>query len=96
MTAEHSKPSIQPLGSRVLVQPLEGESSRTNSGIYVPETAREKRQTGVVIAVGDDEDIKVQVDDRVVFARYTGTEIQLNGSEYLLVESSDILARLLE
>lgn len=95
MTAEQSKPSIQPLGSRVLVQPLEGES-RTNSGIYVPETAREKPQTGVVIAVGDDEDIKVQVDDRVVFARYTGTEIQLNGSEYLLVESSDILARLLE
>ena len=46
--------------------------------------------------MGDDEDIKVQVDDRVVFARYTGTEIQLNGSEYLLVESSDILARLLE
>ena len=43
MTAEQSKPSIQPLGSRVLVQPLEGESSRTNSGIYVPETAREKR-----------------------------------------------------
>jgi chaperonin GroES len=95
MSTNGSTPDIYPLGARVLIQPLEGES-RTNSGIYVPETAKEKPQTGMVIAIGEDEDIKVQVNDRVLFPKYSGTEIKFNGIEYLLMESSDILARLAE
>jgi len=95
MSTNGSAPNIQPLGARVLVRPLEQES-RTTSGIYVPETAKEKPQTGLVIAIGDDEDIKVQVNDKVLFAKYSGTEIKFDGAEYLLMESSDILARMTE
>ncbi len=95
MSTNGSLPNIQPLGARVLIEPLEQEG-RTNSGIFVPETAKEKPQTGLVIAIGDDEDIKVQVNDKVLFAKYSGTEIKYNGTEYTLMESSDILARIIE
>lgn len=95
MSTNGSTPNIQPLGARVLVQPLDQEG-RTNSGLYIPETAKEKPQTGLVIAIGDDEDIKVQVNDKVLFAKYTGTEIKYDRTEYLLMESSDILARLVD
>ncbi len=84
---------IEPLGARVLVQPLEGES-RTPSGIILPESAKEKPQTGLVIAIGDDESIKVKVDDKVLYAKYTGAEIKLDGIEYLLMDQNDILARM--
>jgi chaperonin GroES len=89
-----SELKIQPLGARILVKPLEQES-KTSSGLYIPETAKEKPQTGLVVAVGDDEDIKLKVDDRIVFAKYTGTEFRLDGGEYLLIDCSDVLARML-
>lgn len=95
MTGNGSHPTVQPLGARVLIKPLEQEG-RTTSGIFVPETAKEKPQTGLVVAIGDDEEIKVKVEDKVLFAKYTGTEIKLNGTEYLLMESTDILARVLD
>jgi len=79
---------IQPMGARVLVKPLEQES-KTSSGLYLPETAKEKPQTGLVVAVGDDEDIKLKVNDRVLFAKYTGTEFRLDGVDYLLMEAED-------
>lgn len=85
---------IQPLGTRVVIKPLEQES-KTASGLYIPETAKEKPQSGLVMAIGDDEDIKLKVDDRVLFAKYTGTEFKLDGEDYLLMECNDILARLL-
>jgi len=94
MSDNGSTPAIQPLGARVLIQPLEQEA-RTSSGIFVPETAKEKPQTGLVIAIGDDEEIKVSVNDKVLFAKYTGVEIKLNGKDFLLMENSDILARML-
>ncbi len=87
--------NVQPLGTRVLVKPLDQES-RTASGILLPETAKEKPQTGLVIAVGDDETIKVKPDEKVLFAKYTGTEVRLQGTDYLLMESTDILARVLD
>lgn len=86
---------IQPMGARVLIKPLEQEN-KTSSGLLLPETAKEKPQTGVVVAVGDDEDIKLKVDDKVLFAKYTGTEFKLDGVEYLLMECSDVLAKLLD
>jgi chaperonin GroES len=95
MSENGSHPAIQPLGARVLIQPLEQES-RTTSGIYVPETAKEKPQTGLVVAVGDDEEIKLQVNDKVLFAKYSGTEVKMSGIEYLLMDSSDVLARVID
>jgi chaperonin GroES len=68
---------------------------KTVSGLYIPETAKEKPQTGLVVAVGDDEEIKLKVNDKVLFAKYTGTEFKLDGQDYLLMESNDVLARLL-
>ncbi len=85
---------IQPLGTRVVIKPLE-QGSKTSSGLYIPETAKEKPQTGMVVAVGDAEEIKLKVDDKVLFAKYTGTEFKLDGEEYLLMECNDVLARLL-
>ena len=84
--------NIEPLGSRVLVRPLE-EESKTASGLLLPETAKEKPQTGEVVAIGDDEVITLKVGDRVLFARYSGTEFKLDGVEYVLFEAADILAR---
>lgn len=84
--------TLQPLGTRVLVKPLE-QDSKTAGGIYLPETSKEKPQQGVVIAVGDDETIKVKPQDKVLFAKYTGTEIQLSGANHLILEANDILAR---
>ncbi len=82
---------IQPLGARLLVKPMDQES-KTSSGILLPETAKEKPQTGVVVAVGDDEEIKLKEGDKVLFAKYTGTEFKYRGEEYLVIEQNDILA----
>jgi chaperonin GroES len=88
------KLNLQPLGTRVLIQPLEQEN-KTASGLLLPETTKEKPQTGMVVAVGDDEVMKMKVNDKVLFAKYSGTEFKLDGNEYLLLESSDVLARFL-
>lgn len=85
--------NIQPLGTRVLVRPLEQET-KTSSGLYLPESAKEKPQTGEVVAIGDDESIKVKVKDKVLFAKYGGTELKFDGVDYLLLEANDVLARL--
>ena len=85
--------NIQPLGSRVLVRPDSEAESRTTSGLYIPETAKEKPQTGIVIAIGDDDDdIKVKVGQKVLFPKYTGTEIKLEGVDHLIMDADDILA----
>ncbi len=87
------KINIEPLGSRVLIHALEQES-KTPSGLLLPETAKEKPQTGEVVAVGDDEEIKLKAGDKVLFAKYSGTEFKMDGVEYLLMEVNDVLARL--
>lgn len=88
------KLNLQPLGTRVLVQPLEQEG-KTASGLLLPETAKEKPQTGLVVAIGDDEEIKLKVNDKILFAKYSGTEFKMDGTDYLLLESGDVLARFL-
>ena len=88
-----AKINIQPLGTRVLIRPLEQET-KTTSGLYLPETAKEKPQTGEVVAIGDDESIKLKVKDKVLFAKYSGTEFKFENVNYLLLESNDVLARL--
>ena len=87
--------TIEPLGTRVLIRPLEKEST-TASGIILPETAKEKPQQGVIEAVGDAEEMitDLKEGDKVLFPKYTGTEIQLNGIDYLIMEEGDVLARI--
>ncbi len=88
-----AKINIQPLGTRILIRPLERET-KTTSGLYLPESAKEKPQTGEVIAMGDDESIKLKIKDKVLFAKYGGTEFKFDGVDYLLLETTDVLARL--
>lgn len=83
---------IKPLGTRVLVRPVE-ESSRTIGGIYIPDTAKEKPQRGEVVAIGDEEEeIKVKVGQLVLFPKYAGTDIKLEGVDHIIMEADDILA----
>lgn len=85
---------IKPLGARVVIQPLE-EENRTDSGLYIPDTAKEKPQTGIVVAVGEnteDVTISVKVGDKVLFPKYTGTEIKLGGEDYNIMDFEKVLA----
>lgn len=88
------KLSIQPLADRVVVQPAEAEQT-TKSGIIIPDTAKEKPQKGTVLAVGagkKDEPMTVKVGDTVLYGKYSGTEIQIEEGDYLIMRESDILA----
>ena len=90
---------LKPLADRLVVEPTEREEV-TASGIFVPETAKEKPQEGKVVAAGpgrkDDEGKRIAMDvaegDRVLYAKYAGTEIKLEGTKYLILKESDILA----
>jgi len=90
---------LKPLGDRVVVEPIEQEDV-TMGGIVLPETAKEKPQKGTVLSIGPgarDEDGKriamdVQVNDTVLFAKYAGTEIKIEGKKYLILRESDLLA----
>lgn len=83
---------IQPLGARVLVRPLVDNQARTGSGLFIPETAKEKPQTGEVIATGEGEEIRVKPGQKVLFPRNTGTVIRLDGEEHLIIQAENILA----
>ena len=91
--------TIKPPEDRVLVEPLEAETT-TASGLVIPDTAKEKPQEGKVVAAGpgrvDDKGVRVpmdvQVDDVVIFSKYGGTEVRYNGKDYLLLNARDILA----
>ncbi|MHB8460688.1 MAG: co-chaperone GroES [Candidatus Limnocylindrales bacterium] len=90
---------LRPLGDRVVVQPTPGEET-TKSGIVIPDTAKEKPQEGTIIAVGpgrilDDgkrEQIDVKKGDKVLYAKYAGTEFKLDGEDLLIIGQKDILA----
>jgi chaperonin GroES len=81
---------FKPLGERALVKLVEREE-KTASGIVLPDTAKEKPQTAEVVAVGDSDEVKVSEGDVVVFAKYSGTEIKLEGEDYLILDADDIL-----
>lgn len=84
---------IKPLDDRLLVEPIE-EEERTSSGLYIPDTAKEKPRMGKVIAVGTDEDLKEKISegDKVLFAKYGGEGIEFNNVVYKILQRSDILA----
>ncbi|MGN1215770.1 MAG: co-chaperone GroES [Candidatus Cryptobacteroides sp.] len=85
---------IKPLADRVLIQPKEAET-KTASGLYIPDTAKEKPSEGKVLAVGPgkkDEPMEVKVGDEVLYGKYSGTEVTVDDVKYLIVKQSDILA----
>ena len=90
---------IKPLGDRVLIKPLKAEG-KTKGGIILPDTAKEKPQEGKVIAVGKGktlesgkvEPLEVKVGNKVLYGKYSGTEIKIDGEEHLIVKEEDILA----
>ncbi|MEL7147571.1 MAG: co-chaperone GroES [Bacteroidota bacterium] len=87
-----SNVNFKPLADRVLVEPAAAEE-KTASGIIIPETAKEKPQRGVVEAVGtgkEDEPLTVKVGDTVLYGKYSGTEISIDGTDYLIMKESDI------
>jgi chaperonin GroES len=94
-----SKMKLKPLGGRVIVEPVEQEEM-TAGGIILPETAKEKPQEGKILAAGpgdrDDEGkrivMDVKVGDRVLYAKYSGTEVKMDGKKLLILRESDILA----
>ncbi|MCM4158406.1 co-chaperone GroES [Antarcticibacterium flavum] len=86
--------NIKPLSDRVVIEPAAAET-KTASGIYIPETAKEKPQKGTVVAVGKgnkDHDMTVKVGDEVLYGKYAGTELKLEGKDYLIMREDDILA----
>lgn len=94
-----AKVKIRPLGDKVLVKRVEAEST-TAGGIVLPDTAKEKPKRGIVQALGEGRmldngkrvEFQVKKDDEVLFSSYAGTDIKINGEEYLILEESDILA----
>jgi chaperonin GroES len=85
---------IQPLADRVLVEPQEAET-KTSSGIYIPDSAKEKPQQGKIVAVGKgkkDYDMTVKIGDIVLYGKYSGSELKLDGKEYLIMREDDVLA----
>jgi len=95
-----AKVKIKPLADRIVIAPSDEEVSQTAGGIYIPDTAKEKPQTGTVVAAGpgrvtDDGEtiaLTVKVGDSVVYSKYAGTEYSEGGTDYLVVRESDILA----
>lgn len=93
--------NVKPLGDRVVVKVLKAEE-KTKSGIVLPDTAKEKPQEGEVMAVGTGRlldngqkvPMEVKVGDRIIFSKYAGTEIKIDGEEYLIFSERDILATL--
>jgi chaperonin GroES len=81
---------FRPLGERALVRIMEREET-TPTGIVLPDTAKEKPQTAEIIAVGENDDVKVSQGDIIVFAKYSGTEITLDGEDYMILDADDIL-----
>lgn len=92
--------NLTPLGDHVIVRPNDEDEQRTASGLVIPDTAKEKPQTGSVLAVGpgkrnkdgDRVPIDVSVDDTVVYSKYAGTELKYEGEDYLILTSDNLLA----
>jgi len=87
--------TIEPLGARVLIRPLEQETT-TKSGLILPETAKEKPQRGRIEAVGTEDEMvtDLAVGDTVLFAKYSGNEIEVDGTKFIIMEEGDVLARI--
>lgn len=93
-TRTMTKINLKPLADRVVIEPAQAEE-KTSGGIIIPDTAKEKPQRGTVVAVGPgkkDEPMTVKEGDKVLYGKYAGTEISIDGNDYLILRESDILA----
>ena len=93
-SSNKSSVSVKPLADRVLVQPAPAET-KTSGGIIIPDTAKEKPMRGTVVAVGNgkpEEPMTVKVGDTVLYGKYAGTELSVDGNEYLIMSKRDIYA----
>ena len=89
-----SKINIKPLADRVLIEPAAAET-KTSSGLYIPDTAKEKPQKGIVVAAGPgtkENPVTLKVGDTILYGKYAGTELQNDGKDFLIMKESDILA----
>jgi len=89
-----SKLKIQPLSDRVLLEPIQAET-KTASGLYIPDSAKEKPQIATVVAIGKglkDVPMTVKVGDKVIYGKYAGTELNLEGKDYIMMREADLLA----
>ncbi len=86
---------IKPLGKRVLIKPVK-EEEKTRGGIYIPETAKEKKKQGIVVEIGtiEEKEFPVKKGDLILYAGYSSEELELDGEKYLILESKDIIAKL--
>ena len=99
-TAAKTKLKIFPLADRVVIKPLE-ETETMKGGLYIPDTAKEKPIQGEIMAVGpgrrekaETVPMELKVGDRVIYGKYSGTQVDLDGEEYILIKESDVLAKL--
>jgi chaperonin GroES len=97
-TATKTKVKVQPLADRVLVRPLE-EAEEMRGGLYIPDTAKEKPQQGEIVAVGPGRfeknervPMELKVGQKVLYGKYSGTEVTLEDEQYLIIKESDVLA----
>ena len=87
---------IEPMGERILIKILQ-QADQTSSGIYLPETAKEKPQEGEVVALGpdvDEDETPLNAGDIVMFPKYSGTEVKIDNEDHLIIEAGDVLARI--
>jgi len=98
-TATKTKAKVQPLADRVVVEPLE-ESEEMRGGLYIPDTAKEKPQQGTVVAVGPGRlseegermPVELETGQRILYGKYSGTEVTIDGQDLLIIKESDVLA----
>jgi chaperonin GroES len=88
--------NIKPIGKRVLIKPMK-EEEKTAGGIYIPETAKEKKKQGIVMDIGtvkDDQELPMKKGDIVLYTGYSSEKLEVNGEEYLIVNLKDIIAKI--
>ena len=86
---------IKPIGKRVLIKPVK-EEERTKSGIYIPESAKEKKKQGIVVEVGtvDDKEFPIKKGDVILYSGYSSEELEFDGEKYLILESKDVITKI--
>ena len=97
--ATKAKVAFKPLGNRVVIEPTESEEQMSTGGIFIPDTAKEKPQEGEVVAVGPGkrldngsiQDMGVKKGDKILFSKYGGTDVKIDGTDYLIMREDDIL-----
>ena len=87
--------NIKPLGKRVLIKPVK-EEERTSGGIYIPETAKEKKKQGIVLELGsiDEKELPIKKGDTILYTGYSSEEMEIEGEKYLIIDSKDIIAKI--